>query len=106
MTATSSPSRTLTTGKIASPERWQLAARRARTEGITVRQVNDTGQWIATSGSSKIKAYTLKIVNGMVMSCSCEAAAMWGDPCCKHRAAYYLSTGRIELDAPAAGGGE
>ena len=35
----------------ASPERWAKAVRRALDEGVEVRQILSSGQWIATSGT-------------------------------------------------------
>lgn len=93
--------RSVTSGRTASYERWMKAAQRARDKGIEVRQLNTSGQWVANSGSDPNKSYELKIVNGLVRSCSCEAG-QFGDPCCCHAAAFYLSVGMIELpEAPA-----
>jgi hypothetical protein len=90
--------RTISAGKPATPARWHAAAVRARAEGIQVRQLNDSGAWIATSGTRPDRAYTLEVVNGFVHSCSCEAAALGNDPVCKHRAAWYLSAGQLALE--------
>jgi hypothetical protein len=81
----------------ASPERWQRAAERALAEGISVRQVNASGMWVATSGSQANVAYLLEITGSLVQSCSCPAGT-FGDPCCKHAARYYLDAGLLELD--------
>lgn len=88
--------RSVTSGRTASFERWQRAAQRARDRGIQVRQLETSGQWIASSGSDPKRAHELEVVNGLVRSCSCEAG-QFGDPCCAHAAAYYLSVGMIEL---------
>lgn len=88
--------RSVTSGRTATFERWQRAAQRARDRGIEVRQLETSGRWIASSGSDPKKAHELEIVNGLVRSCSCEAG-QYGDPCCHHAAAYYLSIGMIEL---------
>lgn len=93
--------RALANGRSATPERWQEAARRAVAEGIEVRQVNETGQWIATSGTKQGVAYQLQIANGLVQSCSCPAGE-FGDPCCKHAAAYYLFAELLALADEAA----
>jgi hypothetical protein len=81
----------------ASPERWQNAAQRAIAEHIQVRQVNENGMWVSTSGSDATLAYLLEIQNGVVQSCSCPAG-QFGDPCCKHAARYYLDAGMLDLD--------
>jgi hypothetical protein len=90
-------SRTISSGKAATPERWQAAAQRALKKGIEVRQINETGQWVANSGSDPAVAYVLQINQGIVQSCSCPAQAEWRDPVCCHAARYYLDTGRIVL---------
>ena len=86
----------------ASPERWQRAAQRAIKESIEVRQVNENGMWVSTSGSDATLAYLLEIRNGVVVSCSCPAG-QFGDPCCKHAARYYLDADLLdpEPDPPA-----
>jgi hypothetical protein len=81
----------------ASPERWAKAAQRAIAEHIQVRQVNENGMWVSTSGSDATLAYLLEIRNGLVVSCSCPAGQC-GDPCCKHAARYYLDAGMLDLD--------
>ena len=79
----------------ASPERWQKAAQRAFAEHIQVRQVNENGMWVSTSGSDATLAYLLEIRNGLVVSCSWPAG-QFGDPCCKHAARYYLDAGLLD----------
>ena len=81
----------------ASPKRWQKAAQRALAEGISVRQVNASGMWVASSGTYATVAYVLEITGNLVQSCSCPAGT-FGDPCCKHAARYYLDAGLLELD--------
>src|SRR5690349_12153067 len=93
--ATVSPS--VRTRRVASPERWQAAARRALAEGVEVRQVNTSGMWVANSGTQSNVAYLLEINQGIVRSCSCPAGT-YGDPVCKHSARYYLDMGLIDLD--------
>src|ERR687896_474202 len=83
----------------ASPERWQKAAERALAEGISVRQVNASGMWVANSGTHANVAYVLEITGTLVQSCSCPAGT-FGDPCCKHAARYYLSIGVLDVDDP------
>jgi integrase len=76
----------------ASLERWQRAAHRAVDEGVTVRQVNSNGMWVANSGTQANVAYLLEIAQGIARSCSCPAGT-YGDPVCKHAARYYLDMG-------------
>ena len=88
------------TARTASPERWARAVTRAVAEGVQVRQINASGAWVATSGTQVNVAYLLEIVGGVVRSCSCPAGE-FGDPCCKHAAAYYLATGMLDPEPPA-----
>jgi hypothetical protein len=81
--------------RTASPERWQRAAQRALEENFEVRQVNENGMWVSTSGSDPKLAYLLEVRNGVVASCSCPAG-QFGDPCCKHAARYYLDAGPLD----------
>jgi len=81
----------------ASPERWQRAAQRAIAEHIEVRQVNENGMWVSTSGSDPKLAYLLEVRSGVVQSCSCPAGE-FGDPVCKHRAIFYHLIGVLDLD--------
>jgi hypothetical protein len=83
----------------ATPERWQKAAERAVAEGISVRQVNASGMWVASSGTHANVAYVLEITGSLVQSCSCPAGS-FGDPVCKHAARFYLDAGLVELDDP------
>ncbi len=76
----------------ATPERWQAALRRALAEGIQVRQLAGSGAWIATSGSDAAAAY---LVSGN--GCECQAGE-YGDPACKHRAAYWHAQGALDLE--------
>jgi hypothetical protein len=85
--------------RTASPERWQRAAHRALAERISVRQVNASGMWVATSGTHANVAYMLEITGSFVESCSCPAGT-FGDPCCKPAARYYLDAGLLELADP------
>lgn len=82
--------------RIESPARWQKAAERAIAEGVQVRQLSGSGQWIATSGSDASAAYELAVTGAVAHGCDC-LAALNGDPCCKHRAAYYLLVGALTL---------
>jgi hypothetical protein len=78
-------------------QRWQAAARRAIQERVEVRQINESGAWVATSGTDPVLCYLLEIHQGMLLRCTCPAGA-YGDQCCKHAARFYLDTGVIELE--------
>jgi len=54
----------------ATPERWAKAAARAAAEGVEVRQVASTGQWVATSGTQANVCYLLNVANGVVQGCT------------------------------------
>lgn len=82
----------------ATPARWQAAAQRAVAEQIQIRQLQSTGEWIATSGSDTNLAYLVAVTGAIAHGCDC-LAGLNGDPVCKHRAAYYLSIGALSLDA-------
>lgn len=77
-----------------SPARWQAALDRAIANGIQVRQLASTGQWIATSGSDATVAHELGVTGGIAHECDC-LAAQHGDPICQHRAAYYRLIGAL-----------
>ena len=83
--------------RVATPERWREAVRRALDEGVQARQVNATGAWIATSGSDAAVAYELCVFDGVARACSCPAGVNL-DPVCKHRAAFYLAVGLLDED--------
>ena len=91
----------------ATPERWQKAARRAIDEGVQVRQLAGSGQWVATSGSDPAVAYEVEVVGNIAHGCTC-LAGLNDDPVCKHRAAFYLSIGALagepEPEPPAPAG--
>ena len=76
----------------ASRERWQSALRRARTEGVQIRQLAGCGMWIATSGSDGEIAYEVT-----PWACECQAG-QHGDPVCKHRAALLAKLGRLTAE--------
>jgi len=78
--------------RTANPARWQAALKRALAEGVQVRQLAGSGMWIATSGSDATTAYEVS-----QFGCSCPAGE-FGDPVCKHRAAYWHALGILELD--------
>ena len=82
----------------ATPQRWEAAARRAVDEGVQVRQVNESGAWVATSASDPVMCYLLEVRQGVVVRCSCPAGAH-GDLCCKHAARFYLDAGVIDPDS-------
>ena len=90
------------------PGRWMKAAERAISEGIQVRQIQGSGQWIASSGSDRTVAYEINVTGNVAHGCDC-LAGLNGDPCCKHRAAFYLLIGALDLtpepDPPALGVG-
>jgi hypothetical protein len=73
-------------------DRWTAALKRARQEGVTVRQLSASGAWIATSATDPHTAYEVSIHR-----CTCKAAEFGFDPVCKHRAAL-----RAHLDVPLA----
>lgn len=79
--------------RVATPERWQSALRRAIANGIEVYQIAATGEWIATSASKPGTAY---ITDGV--TCECEAAEFGNDPVCQHRAAFWHANGGLELE--------
>jgi hypothetical protein len=92
--------------RLDAPERWQRAAARAIAEGIQVRQLQGSGQWIANSGSDATVAYEVQVTGNVAHGCDC-LADLNADPVCKHRAAFYLLIGAIDLtpepDPPALG---
>lgn len=90
---------TATIRRQASPARWVKAAERAVTEGIEVRQIASTGQWVATSGTQSNVCYLLEVTNGTVTRCTCPAGE-YGDPCCKHAARFYLDAGMLDPEPP------
>lgn len=81
---------------IENPARWQRAAERAIAENIQIRQLQSTGQWVATSGSDHTLAYQLDVTGAVAHGCDC-LAGLNGDGVCKHRAAYYLLVGALSL---------
>jgi hypothetical protein len=82
--------------RVENPARWQKAAERAVAEGIQIRQLQSTGQWVATSGSDKSLAYQIEVTGAVAHGCDC-LAGLNGDSVCKHRAAYNLLVGAIDL---------
>jgi hypothetical protein len=85
-----------TRARVENPARWLKAAERAVAEGIQVRQLQGTGQWIANSGTDAAVAYELEVTGNVAHGCDC-LAGLNGDPVCKHRAAWYLLVGAIDL---------
>lgn len=85
-----------TRARVENPARWLKAAERAVSEGIQVRQLQGTGQWIANSGSDSAVAYELEVTGNVAHGCDC-LAGLNGDPCCKHRASFYLLIGALDL---------
>jgi hypothetical protein len=82
--------------RVDSEARWRQAAARALEHGIRVAQLQGSGQWIASSGSQPGVAYELAITGHLAHGCSC-LAGLNDDPVCKHRAAFYLLIGAIDL---------
>ncbi len=80
----------LRTLRQATPARWQTALRRAFAEHISVRQLAGSGMWIATSCSDLAAAYEVTRE-----TCECQAGP-FGDPVCKHRAAYWVALGIVD----------
>ena len=78
------------------PERWMKAAERAVHENIQIRQLAGSGAWIAMSGSDPAVAYEVEVTGNVAHGCGC-LAGLNGDPVCKHRAAFYLLIGAIDL---------
>jgi hypothetical protein len=85
--------------RVENPDRWIKAAERAVSEGIQVRQLQGSGQWITTSGTQSGVAYELLVTGNVAHGCDC-LAGLNGDPCCKHRAAFYLLIGAIAMPEP------
>lgn len=83
---------TIQTLREATPARWQAALARAIAEGVQVRQLAGCGAWIATSGTDAATAYEVG-----AGGCECQAGP-FGDPICKHRAAYWHAQGLLDLD--------
>jgi hypothetical protein len=78
-----------------SPARWMKAAERAVAEGVQVRQLAGSGQWIASSGSDSTVAYEVEVTGNVAHGCGC-LAGLNNDPVCKHRAAFYLLIGALD----------
>src|SRR4051794_33401031 len=79
------------------PGRWMKAAERAVAEVVQIRQLASSGQWIASSGSDATVAYKVEVTGNVAHGCGC-LAGLNDDPVCKHRAAFYLLIGALELD--------
>lgn len=82
-----------------TPVRWLRAAERALGEGIQIRQVAGTGQWVASSGSDAAVAYEVQVIGNVAHDCDC-LAGLNGDPVCKHRAAFYVLIGALNASPP------
>jgi hypothetical protein len=93
-----------TRARVENPARWAKAAERAVAGNIQVRQVQSTGQWIATSGTDASVAYELQVTGNVAHGCDC-LAGLNGDGVCRHRAAFYVLIGALdpnpEPDPPA-----
>ena len=92
--------------RVENPARWMKAAERAESEGVRVCQMQGSGQWVATSGTASGTAYEVQVTGNVAHGCDC-LAGMNGDAVCKHRAAFYLLIGALDLtpepDPPALG---
>jgi hypothetical protein len=53
-----------------------------------VRYVNESGAWVATSGTDATMAYLLDVTGSVAHGCSCPAG-QFGDETCKHRAVFF-----------------
>src|SRR5215213_9887609 len=82
--------------RTSSPARWMKAAERAVAEGVQVRQLAGSGQWVASSGSDNTVAYEVEVTGNVAHGCGC-LASLNDDPVCKHRAAFYLLIGALDL---------
>ena len=87
-------SQTQTRTRVENPARWAKAAERAMREGIQVRQLQGSGQWVASSGSDVTVAYELGVTGAVAHGCDC-LAGLNADPVCKHRAAFYVLVGAL-----------
>ncbi len=85
---------TMVRGKQATPERWQKALQRAKVEGLAIYKIAGTGQAVVTSARDRATVYA---TDGM--SCECEAATLFADPVCKHRALYCFDGGMLIDDS-------
>src|SRR5829696_2926102 len=81
--------------RTSSPARWMKAAERAVAEGVQIRQLQGSGQWIASSGSDSTVAYEVAVTGNVAHGCGC-LAGLNDDPICKHRAAFYLLIGALD----------
>src|SRR5688500_4530450 len=92
--------------RTSSPVRWIKAAERAIAEGVQIRQLAGSGAWIASSGSDSTIAYEVEVTGNVAHGCGCLAGQN-DDPVCKHRAAFYLLIGALDVtpepDPPALG---
>jgi hypothetical protein len=70
---------------------------RGLAEGVTVRQLNDSGAWVATSGTDATLVYLLEITGNIAHGRTCPAG-QHDDPVCKHRAVYYHLISALDLD--------
>jgi hypothetical protein len=82
--------------RVENPARWMKAAERAISEGVQARQLHGTGQWVASSGTNTTVAYELLVTGNVAHGCDC-LAGLNNDPVCKHRAAFYLLIGALDL---------
>jgi hypothetical protein len=81
--------------RVENPARWAKAAERAIAEGIQVRQLQGSGQWVASSGGDATVAYELDVTGAVAHGCAC-LAGLNNDPICKHKAAFFILVGAID----------
>ncbi len=79
--------------RIGTVERWARAAERAAVAGVQVRRVAGVG-YVVSSGTDADTAYVVTLTG-----CQC-AAAVNGDPVCRHRAALAVALGIIAVPTP------
>jgi hypothetical protein len=59
--------------RTATPSRWMKAAERAVAEGVQIRQLAGSGQWVASSGSDASIAYEVAVTGNVAHGCGCLA---------------------------------
>lgn len=85
-----------TVSRKATAERWQSALNRAIVEALDVLIEPISGEAYVESSSRPGTLYQVSRE-----TCTC-AAAVAGDPVCKHRACYLAQIGELAIEAPAA----
>ena len=82
--------------RTATPERWPRALARGLAEGVTVRQLNNSGAWVATSGTDATMASLWEITGTIAHGGTCPAG-QHEDPVCTHRAISDSLIGALDL---------